>query len=231
MGRSRTPLLLAAALSALCVSVIAARQAPAPQTSPTVTPAPKLPTTSLAGTWSFDEKSTYEDQRNWRRPVAADTRVPTAGVPSPSGGSSTYGAGSPGPGLPLGYGGSRSAAGLFDNDVRRAIRDLLEPAPMFVIDVGNDTVTLSDDLQRATTFSTDGRREKHRSGATEYESKTFWNEDNQLVQELSRGKDLKVSLVWLPANEGKALFLWIKIEKPVFTPPIKDIKRVYLKAR
>lgn len=231
MGRRRMHVLLAAALSALCVSAVAAQQPSTPQTGPVVTPTPKLPMTALAGTWTFDEKGTSEDQRNWRRPVAADAAVTRPGSTPSSGGSSTYGTGSPGPGVPLGYGGPRSASGLFDNDVRRAMRDLLELAQQVTIDVGNDTVTLGDDLQRSTTFATDGRREKHRSGATEYESKTSWNADNQLVQELSRGKDLKVQLIWLPANEGKAMFVWIKVEKPAFTPPIKDIKRVYLKTR
>jgi len=230
MGPRRMPVLPAAALSVLCVSGLGAQQPATPHASPVVTPAPTLPTTALAGTWAFDEKGTFEDQRNWRRPVAGDATAPHAGSPA-SGGSSMYGTGSPGPGMPLGYGGPRGAMGLFDNDIRRAMRDLLELAQQYTIDVGNDTVTLSDDLQRATTFATDGRREKHRSGATEYESKTSWNADNQLVQELSRGKDLKVHLIWLPANEGKALFVWIKVEKPTFTPPIKDIKRVYVRSR
>lgn len=230
MGPKRMHVVLAASLSALCVSVPAAQQPQTPQAGPVVTPAPRLPATALAGTWAFDEKGTFEDQRNWRRPVVGDATAPRAGSPASSG-SSTFGTGSPGPGVPLGYGGPRSAAGLFDNDVRRAMRDLLELAQQYTIDVGNDTVTLSDDLQRATTFATDGRREKHRLGATEYESKTSWNADNQLVQEWSRGKDLKVHVIWLPANEGNALFVWIKVEKPTFTPPIKDIKRVYVKAR
>jgi hypothetical protein len=223
-------MLLVAALSALGVSALEAQQPSTPQPSPVVTPAARLPASALAGTWAFDEKGTFEDQRNWRRPVVGDAPAPRAGSPASSG-SSAYGAGSPGPGVPLGYGGPRSAAGLFDNDIRRAVRDLLELAQQYTIDVGSDTVTLSDDLQRATTFATDGRREKHRSGATEYESKTSWNADNQLVQELSHGKDLKVQLIWLPANEGKAMFVWIKVEKPTFTPPIKDIKRVYLRTR
>ena len=229
MGRRSARLLVTGAALVCGVCVITAQQA-SPQDRPAIAPAPKLPPIALAGTWTLDEKGTFEDQRNWRRPVAAETGVPRAGSPT-AGGSSTNGTGSPGPGVPLGYGGPRAAAALFDNDIRRAVRDLLEPATTYVIDVGNDTVTLNDDLQRVTTFATDGRREKHHSGATEYESKTSWNADNQLVQELSRGKDLKVSLIWLPANEGKALFLWIKIEKPVFTPPVKDIKRVYLKTR
>ncbi len=133
--------------------------------------------------------------------------------------------------MPLGLGNARTAAALFDNDIRRVMRDLLELAQQYVIEVSADTVTLSDDLQRSTTFATDGRREKHRAGASEYESRTMWNADNQLVQELTHGKDVKVSLIWLPANEAKALFVWIKVEKPTFTPPIKDIKRVYLRAK
>lgn len=231
MGRGSVPWLLAGALSVLGVATPAAQQAVPPEVSPAATPEPKLPTIALAGAWTLDEKGTYEDQRNWRRPVMGEGGVPRAGSPPSSIGSATSGSGSPGPGVPLGYGGPRSAAVLFDNDLRRAVRDLLEPATTYVIDVGNDTVTVNDDLQRATTFATDGRHEKHRSGATEYESKTYWNADNQLVQELSRGKELKVSLIWLPANKGQAMFMWIKVEKPVFTPPIKDIKRVYLKTR
>ena len=95
MGPRRMPVLPAAALSVLCVSALAAQQPATPHASPVVTPAPTLPTTALAGTWAFDEKGTFEDQRNWRRPVAGDATAPHAGSPA-SGGSSMYGTGSPG---------------------------------------------------------------------------------------------------------------------------------------
>jgi len=186
---------------------------------------------NLSGKWTLDEKSTHEDQRNWRRPVADELDSLVGSVPSPWTSGYIGGPLSPGPGMPMGSAGPRSSAGLSDNDVRRAMRDLLEQAASYVIDAGDGHVTITDDLNRTTTFAADGQKEKHRQGATDYESQTSWNADGQLVQELAWSKELRVTEIWMPGDDGQSLFVWIKVTKPTFIPPVKDIKRVYARVQ
>ena len=219
-----TRLALAVAIVVACATTLAARQ------SPVATPNAALPVRlgpdALAGRWTFDDKDSREDQRNWRRPVADDTQALTGPRATPP----AVGLWTPGPGVPMNSAGPRSSAGVFDNDVRRAMRDLLELAPSYAISIGDGTVTITDDLERKTTFATDGRKEKHLQGATEYESHTTWNADGQLVQDVAWTKELRLSEIWFPGDDGTSLFVWIKVLKPPFTPPVKDIRRVYVKA-
>ena len=219
-----TRLALAVAIVVACATTLAARQ------SPVATPNAALPVRlgpdALAGRWTFDDKDSREDQRNWRRPVADDTQALTGPRATPP----AVGLWTPGPGVPMNSAGPRSSAGVFDNDVRRAMRDLLELAPSYAISIGDGTVTITDDLERKTTFATDGRKEKHMQGATEYESHTTWNADGQLVQDVSWTKELRISEIWFPGDDGASLFVWMKVLKPTFTPPVKDIRRTYTKA-
>jgi hypothetical protein len=220
-----TRLAPAVAIAVTCVTTLAARQGPAvaPKPASGEHPGPS----ALAGRWMFDDKNSREDQRNWRRPVADDTQ----NLISPRTGPPAVGLLTPGPGMPMGSVGPHSSAGVYENDVRRAMRDLLELAPMYAISVGDGTVTITDDLDHTTTFATDGRREKRQQGATEFESQTTWNADGQLVQDIAWTKELRLSQVWFPGDDGASLFVWIKVLKPTFTPPIKDIRRTYGRAQ
>lgn len=228
----RTACCVLAGALATTVVVLDARQqnSPSPPKVAQPAPTPHHPE-DLAGTWTFDEKATHEDQRNWRRPVADETSTLTGAARAPWNNQYLGGPMVPGPGVPVGPAGPRSSAGIFDNDVRRAMRDLLELAETFGIAVGDGTVTFTDDLERSTSFATDGRKEKHHEGATDYESVTSWNPDGQLVQDVSWTKELRITQIWLPSDDGQLLFVWAKVLKPTFTPPIKDIKRVYTRAK
>jgi len=215
----------AVAIAVTCVTTAAARQS-AVATPPTASAAARLGPDVLAGRWTFDDKDSHEDQRNWRRPVADDTQALTGPHAAPP----AVGGWMPGPGVPMSAAGPRSSAGIFDNDVRRAMRDLLELASSYKISLGDSIVTITDDLEHTTTFATDGRKEKHTQGATEYESRTIWNADGQLMQDVTWTKELRVSEVWFPGDNGASLFVWIKVLKPTFTPPVKDIRRAYVRA-
>jgi hypothetical protein len=219
-----TRLAPAVAIAVACATTLAARQSPV--ATPNATPRARLGPDAIAGRWTFDDKDSREDQKNWRRPVADDTQTLTGPRSTPP----AVGLWTPGPGVPMNGVGPRSSAGLFDNDVRRAMRDLLELAPMYDVSIGDGTVTITDDLEHKTTFATDGRKEKHMQGATEYESHTTWNADGQLVQDVSWTKELRISEIWFPGDDGASLFVWMKVLKPTFTPPVKDIRRTYTKA-
>jgi hypothetical protein len=167
------------------------------------------PPPSVEGSWEFNASESHEDQRNWRRVVHPDldTSQPAA------------------PPARLGL----LPPEAYDNDVRRALRDLLEIAQSYKFLVHDHDVTITDDLDRSTTYGTDGHREKHQFGATEFDVRTTW--DKTLLSQQVEAVDLiKLSQVFMPSEDGRSLFLWIKVEKPEMTPAIKPITRVYSRA-
>lgn len=167
---------------------------------------PGAPPPSVEGTWGFNANETHEDQRNWRRVVHPDLDT-SQPPPAPS---------------RLGV----LPPEAYDNDVRRALRDLLEVAQSYTLSVHDKDVTITDDLDRATTYATDGHREKHQFGATEFDSRTTWDRA-LLSQQIDALDMIKMSQVFMPSEDGRSLFIWIKVDKPDMTPPIKPITRVY----
>jgi len=188
-------------------------------------PASSTPSTALAGKWVIDDAAVREDARNWRRPVGA---APFAG-PTATGGGQPQAVG-PGPGGPVGAPGRPRPAGSlgepYDSDVRRALRDLLEVTRRFDIAVMSAQVTFTDDLARVFTFATDGRREKHRAGGTEYDVRTTWDGD-VLVQDISAYREFKMSQAFRLSEDRTQLFVWLTVEKPTLVPPVRQLRRVY----
>ena len=170
----------------------------------TVSPAPAA--SKVEGLWDFNPGESHEDQRNWRRVVHPDLDTSQPAQPPPRSGF-----------LP---------PEAYDNDARRALRDLLEIAQSYTLAVHEKDVTITDDLGRSTTYATDGRREKHQFGATEFDARTTW--DHALLSQQIEALDLiRMSQVFMPSEDGRSLFIWIKVEKPEMNPPIKPITRVY----
>lgn len=190
----------------------------APATRSAVSAAP-LPT--IAGSWKFDPNSSDDDERNWRRPVRPDM-VPATG----RGRMSSRGGAGANPGR-MGRVSRRqsSASSRSENAVYRALRDLLEAAESYRIAVGADSVTLTDDLDRTTSYATDGTKEKHRLGGTEFEAETTWDR-GQLRQTITAGA-LTLSKVFLPSDDGHTLYVEIRVVKPDLKPPVKTVNRVY----
>jgi hypothetical protein len=162
-------------------------------------------TSTVEGLWDFNPGESHEDQRNWRRVVHPDldtsqpAQPPRSGILPPE---------------------------AYDNDARRALRDLLEIAQSYTLAVREKDVTITDDLGRSTTYATDGRREKHQFGATEFDARTTW--DHALLSQQIEAMDLiRMTQVFMPSEDGRSLFIWIKVEKPEMNPPIKPITRVY----
>jgi hypothetical protein len=213
-------LLLAGAGVGLLVAVPSA-QRPLPQPGAAAGPVARTaPAPSIAGLWKFDEGDSKDDERNWRRPVRPDPSLMATGAGS---GPMMTGA-LPGPSAPV-FMRRPGPDARTDNAVRRALRDLLEAAESYRIEVTADHVTMTDDLGRTIAYATDGAREKHRLGATEFEAETNWYRA-QLVQKISSGA-LSLSQVFLPSDDGQTMFLEIRVEKPDLKPPVKVVNRVY----
>jgi hypothetical protein len=205
----------------LIISVLAAALSAQDRTSTPGAAVPVAPATALTGRWLFND-ATREDARNWRRPVAGAP----FGAPSPSGATPA----APAAAFGSAYSGRPRPAGSlgepFDSDVRRALRDLLEVTRRFEINVGSAQVTFTDDLSRVFTYSTDGRREKHRAGGTEYDVRTTW-EGPVLHQEISAFREFKMTQAFLLSEDGGQMFVWLTVDKPALVPPVRKLTRVY----
>jgi hypothetical protein len=187
--------------------------------------APSAPT-RLAGSWEYSDDDSKEDPRNWRRPVSARPMVNPGGFP----GGGPDGAPPRPRGEPMGWSGGgfvpRPSSAQFEGDLRRALRDLLEVAETFDIVLKSDQVVITDDLDRTLTFSTNGKKEKQRIGATNFEAKTRW-EGDLLKQDIEAIGGFHMLQVYFPSADGQTLFVSMTVDKPEFKPPIKPITRTY----
>ena len=222
MSRSVVRQVLAGLGVVACVAGMSAVQEPQ-------SPAPEANSSpvKLAGSWEYSEDASKEDPRNWRRPVGSTQPLANPGG-FPAGGPDGGGrrpAGDPGWG---GGGGfiPRPASAQFEGDLRRALRDLLEVAETFDIVLKPDQVVITDDLDRTLTFSTTGKKEKHRIGATNFETKTVW-EGAILKQDIEAIGGFHMTQVYFPSADGQTLFVSMTVDKPEFKPPIKPITRTY----
>jgi hypothetical protein len=230
---------------ALCLVVPGAGQNQ-PATKPGATAVDRL-----AGRWTLDDNNSLDDQKNWRRPVSQrPTTLDTpAGLANPLSGwkppqtPATPPAPAPqtpqqapppsqpvSPQPPLNPKSDTSSRRRMDEAThRRTMRDLLEIAEGYVVRPEADRVTVTDDLGRALVFMLDGRKTKHRLGGTEFTSRSRW-EDARLTVDIEAEAGFKMSQVFLPAEDGAALFVGMVVTKPQFTPALKNIQRVYRRA-
>jgi hypothetical protein len=122
-----------------------------------------------------------------------------------------------------------SASGLDIALLRTAMRDLLETAERLSFQIKPDSVTITDDLNRTLTYATTGTKEKRQLAATKFDVKTRWN-GQALTQELTAWT-FGMTEVYLLRDDGQEMLVSIKIDKPQFQPPIKNIARVYVRIK
>jgi hypothetical protein len=115
-----------------------------------------------------------------------------------------------------------------DWQLRSAMRDLLEVAESLSFRVSSDSVTITDDLQRALTFATSGNKEKRQLAATEFNVRTRFT-GGALTQQMTVDA-LMLTEVYLPSEDGREMLVSISVDKPDFQPPLKTIMRVYTRA-
>jgi hypothetical protein len=174
--------------------------------------APQANGAAVVGAWQLDRARTADSQETWRRSVdamRANEQVPPGNDADPLATALMRQIDSP------------------DWRLRTAMRDLLEVAERLDFRVGQGKVTITDDLDRALTFATGGDREKHQLAATEFHARTKWNGE-ALTQDISADL-LALSVVYLPSDDGRALLMSIKVVRPQFSPPFKEITRIYVR--
>ena len=109
------------------------------------------------------------------------------------------------------------------------LRDLLEIAESYSVTIDAGRATFTDDLERVLVFSLNGRKEKHRLAATEFEARTAWD-GARLTIDIEAYGGFRMSQVYVPSEDGQSLFVAMVVQKPKFTPPIKNVTRVYRRA-
>jgi hypothetical protein len=171
----------------------------------------------FAGAWKVDRHQFPDDQDVWRRRVDA---MPA----DPAGARAVAGPPDPMLSAPL-----ISASGLDIALLRTAMRDLLETAERLSFQIKPDAVTITDDLNRTLTYATTGTKEKRQLAATKFDVKTRWN-GQALTQELTAWT-FGMTEVYLLRDDGQEMLVSIKIDKPQFQPPIKNIARVYVRIK
>jgi hypothetical protein len=89
-------------------------------------------------------------------------------------------------------------------------------------------VTITDDLQRALTFTTSGTKERRQLAATEFNVRTRFT-GGALTQQMTVD-ELVLTEIYLPSEDGREMLVSISVDKPDFQPPLKAIMRVYTRA-
>ena len=166
----------------------------------------------IAGTWKLDRAKTKDNQDVWKRRLDALRAAQEADPDSVS------------------LFNLRTSHAPFTGDwqLRSAMRDLLEVAESLSFRVAPDSVTITDDLQRALTFATSGTREKRQLAATEFNVRTRFT-GGALTQQMTVD-ELVLTEVYLPSEDGREMLVSISVDKPDFQPPLKTIMRVYTRA-
>jgi hypothetical protein len=170
------------------------------------------PSAELAGTWKLDRAKTKDGQDVWKRRLDALRAAQEADPDTVS--MFTL----------------RTSRAPFAGDwqLKSAMRDLLEVAESLSFRISPDSVTITDDLQRALTFATSGTKEKRQLAATEFNVRTRFT-GGALTQQMTVD-ELVLTEVYLPSEDGRDMLVSISVDKPDFQPPLKAIMRVYTRA-
>lgn len=222
-------------LIAALTSVLAQQAGSKPVVSaeaPEVTaPAGVRTVADFAGTWEYNEDESVnaatgrpETARavNDRRGVGRGGAAPAVpGSPRrPMSGGSIPGGGGAGGGV------VRDSVYNIYIQQRDTQRDLMEIAPRLHFDVTPTAVTITDDLDRVLTFSTDRRRQKYQLGAAVFDAKTYWD-GGQLKMDIEGPDGLKITEVWFLSDDGSRLYLIIRVGEPTKDEPPVGVNRVY----
>ena len=228
-------------------SVSLGAQNPAPASVPPQSPTAQLEApgaSAFPGQWDYNAADSViaGTTRPEQAPRAAGWRG--AGVPMGGSGSATQGGGGGrGGGTGTGGGGRGSGVGMgapgmgagsgrmrvpaaFANEARDAARDLLEVPETLTIAVTPDEVTFTDDLGRALTFPTDGRKHKRQLGAARFDAQTRWS-GNQLRKSIETAVGFKMTETYFLSADGQRLFVIIRVGEPKPDEPIVGVDRVY----
>lgn len=221
----------------LALALIVGVSAPLAQqpTSPVAAPAGVPRPDQFVGVWDYnpDESTNAATGKPEQDPKSATQRSLAAARPS-----------APPPPDNTGRGPTRSvgsAAGGPETDdptgafrgwaaawVRSAARDLLEVPERLKIMVSTDAITIADDLDRARTYPTDGKKRKYQLGSAVFEAKASW-EGSRLRKDIEAVNQFRMTETYFVSDDGSRLFVIIRLGDPAKAKnaPAVGVNRVY----
>ena len=198
----------------------------------------------FAGIWDYnaDDSVDAATGRKEQGPRSATQRrggLPGAARPAPNPNNPFAGGGYGGGGYCTGgfggYGGGGGGGGMpglglvYINPLRDLVRDLMEVPEALRIQVSEQSVTFTDDLDRERTYPTNNRKQKYQLGAAVFEAKVRWD-GPQLKKEIEGDEIFKMQETYFLSDNGNRLFVIIRMGDPLRrekNAPVSGVNRVY----
>jgi hypothetical protein len=205
------------------------------------TPQPSI-LDGLSGVWDYNAELSVDAAtgRPEQAPRSAAARqvAPAASTPAlrpPATGGGGGPAGTNAGGTNAGGGGAvgstydearRAMAILLAAERRTLLRDLLEVPEKLTIRAAADLVSITDDLKRERTFATDGKKRKYQLSAAVFEASSGW-QDSAFRKEIHGSNNFKMTETYVLSEDGKRLFVIIRIGDPKRPETMAGVNRVY----
>ena len=224
----------------LAVSLAAAPPGAATQSLGSAAPGAPPRVEQLAGVWDYNAEESVnaatgrpeQDPRTATARAAAAKRPPPQPLADPPSGASDRTRGSAGP--PSDEAVVQAYRGMLTAWSRSAARDLLEVPETLTITVAADAVTFVDDLDRARTYATNGRKAKYQLGSAIFDAKAYWD-GARLKKEIQSVGRFQMTETYFLSDDGQRLFVVIRIGDPSKTQeknaPAVGVNRVYDRVR
>lgn len=119
---------------------------------------------------------------------------------------------------------SPSAAAM--REARDMARDLLEVPETLAFVVTDSDVTITDDLERARTYPTDGRRQRYRLGGSEFSARVRWDGD-RLQRDIEGSFGFRISETYFLSPDGDRMFVMVRVGTPSRGRRAPGYDRVY----
>jgi hypothetical protein len=120
----------------------------------------------------------------------------------------------------------RQMAILLAAERRTLLRDLLEVPEKLTIRAVAESVSITDDLKRERVYATDGKKRKYQLSAATYEATAGW-QDSAFRKEIHGTNNFKMTETYVLSEDGKRLFVIIRIGDPKRPETMAGVNRVY----
>lgn len=111
-------------------------------------------------------------------------------------------------------------------EARDMARDLLEVPERLEFVVSDESVTVTDDLDRSHTYPTDGRRERYRLGASEFSARVRWDGD-RLRRDIEGSFGYRMSEIYFLSPDASRMFVIVRVGDPGRGRRAPGFDRVY----
>jgi hypothetical protein len=105
-------------------------------------------------------------------------------------------------------------------------RDLLEVPEQYTIALAEGSIVFVDDLERERAYPLDGRKQKYRLGASEFNARVSWS-GTQLRKDIEGAFGFRMSETYFLSPDAKRLFVIVRVGQPSRNRQPSGFNRVY----